>query len=355
LAGRRHCATDRVDRVQERDGGDARRGGLELVELGRQYAGGSGDAAGPAGAGEPEEGMKPSLEIVTVRRIETRFGSRGTPSTEQVHHGDKILKRRTRVNRATASTRNASPDARDDARCGIRRRGPADSLACGPEQPPLGSLAMQSRAIDELLSQYLAMPARVSWKGALGDSMRGTFVGGRLELAGVAVLALPCQRLVLESERFQFTPGIPARIQAIGPRVELTIEQSQIDRWLKRSRAPFTLVLLDEGIELSLDVRGLPVTRAAASLEIDRGWFVLRPKHASLFGLQNHLAALFRTYFPMPRLAPETRLSGIRHRRGSIVLELSLGDFEEDLSPGLVDRLQRRFLPMPQWLISGRG
>ena len=49
---------------------------------------------------------------------------------------------------------------------------------------------MHSQAVDELLSQYLAMPARVSWKGALGDSVRGTFVGGRLELAGVAVLVV---------------------------------------------------------------------------------------------------------------------------------------------------------------------
>lgn len=168
------------------------------------------------------------------------------------------------------------------------------------------------------------------------------------------MLALPCQRLVLESERFQFSPGLPARIQAIGPRVELTIEQSQIDRWLRRARAPFTLALREHGIEFALDVAGFPITRAAAALEIDRGWFVLRPKQASLFGLQNHLAALFRTYFPMPRLAPETRLSGIRHRPGALVLSLSLGDFEEDLTPGIVERLQRRFLPMPRWFVSGR-
>lgn len=215
---------------------------------------------------------------------------------------------------------------------------------------------MHSQAVDELLSQYLAMPARVSWKGALGDSVRGTFVGGRLELAGVAVLALPCQRLVLESERFQFTPGLPARIRAVGPRIEMTIEQSQIDRWLARSRAPFRLALREDGVELALDVAGVAVTRAEATLCIDRGWFVLRPKRAALFGIENRLAALFRTFFPMPRLAPETRLSAIRHREGAILLELSLADFEEDLSPGLVQRLQQRFLPLPgRLLFSGRG
>jgi hypothetical protein len=214
---------------------------------------------------------------------------------------------------------------------------------------------MHSDAIDELISTYLAMPARVSWKGALGDSVRGTFVGGRLELAGVAVLALPCQRLVLESERFQFTPGLPARIRAVGPRIEMTIEQAQMDRWLARAKAPFRLKLQDNGIELALDVAGYPVTRVQAELCIDRGWFVLRPRRASFFGLENRLVALFRAFFPMPKLAPETRLSGIRHERGALVLEFRLGDFEEELRPGLAQRLQQRFLPLPRFGFSDRA
>lgn len=212
---------------------------------------------------------------------------------------------------------------------------------------------MHSDAIDDLISKYLAMPARVSWKGALGDSVRGTFVGGRLELAGVAVLALPCQRLVLESERFQFTPGLPARIQAVGPRIEMTIEQLQIDRWLARLRAPFRLALHESGVELALDVAGYPVTRAEAELCIDRGWFVLRPRRASVFGLENRLAALFRAFFPMPKLAPETQLSAIRHERGALRLEFRLEDFEEELRPGLALRLQERFLPLPRIRFSG--
>jgi len=214
---------------------------------------------------------------------------------------------------------------------------------------------MRSEAIDELLSNFLAMPARVSWTGALGDSVRGTFVGGRLELAGIAVLALPCQRLVLESERFQFMPGLPARIRAVGPKVEMTIDQAQIDRWLARARAPFSLALRETGIELALDVAGVALTRAEAELRIDRGWFVLRPRRASLLGIENRLATLFRTFFPMPRLAPETRLSAIRHRAGSISLELELSDFEESLTPGLVQRLQARFLPFSAPSLSGRG
>ena len=72
---------------------------------------------------------------------------------------------------------------------------------------------MRSDAIDQLLSNYLKMPARVSWKGAIGDSVRGVFEEGRLELSGFSILALPCDRIVVESDRFQFTPGMPARIE----------------------------------------------------------------------------------------------------------------------------------------------
>ena len=57
----------------------------------------------------------------------------------------------------------------------------------------------------------------------------------------------------------------------------------------------------------------------------------------------------------MPRLAPETRLSGIRHQAGAIVLEFSLEDVEEDLSPGIAYRLQERFLPLPGRVFSGRA
>ena len=95
---------------------------------------------------------------------------------------------------------------------------------------------MRSDAIDELLSGYLKMPAKVSWEGALADSIRGVFEGVRLELAGVAILALPFDRLVFRADRFQFTPGIPASFEAVRPRIDISIDQRQLDRWLRRTR-----------------------------------------------------------------------------------------------------------------------
>lgn len=204
---------------------------------------------------------------------------------------------------------------------------------------------MRSDAIDHLLSSYLRQPARVSWDGAIGDSMRGIFEGGRLELAGVAIMALPFDRIVFETERFQIHPGMPAQIQVTRPRVEISIHQKQLDRWLKRARAPFSLELTKKAIDFRMEVAGYEVTRAETELAISGGWFILKPRTAEFMGLRSRLASLFRGYLPIPRLAPQTRISAIRHAKGAIRFELALDDFEEEITPGLVDRLQSRYLP----------
>jgi len=204
---------------------------------------------------------------------------------------------------------------------------------------------VRSDAIDQLLSRFLELPAKVSWRGALADSARGIFEGARLELAGVAVLALPFERLVLEAERFQFIPGIPARFAASQARITVSIDQRQIDRWLARARAPFDLILTEDSIEFRMDVAGFLLTRAKTEVAVEEGWIVLRPMEAELLGFRNRLATLFRTFLPLPRLAPQTRLTGIEHAPGALRLAMTLDDFEELITPGLVDRMQQRFLP----------
>ena len=89
----------------------------------------------------------------------------------------------------------------------------------------------------------------------------------------------------------------------------------------------------------------MPVTKTETELRIQRGWFVLQPKRAEFLGVRARLVSMFRTYVPLPRLAPQTRLTGIEHAQGLLRLELSLDDFEEDVTIGLLDRLQKRFLP----------
>jgi hypothetical protein len=204
---------------------------------------------------------------------------------------------------------------------------------------------MRSDALDELLSTYLEMPAKVSWDGAIADSVRGVFDGVRLELAGLAVLALPFDRLVFRADRFRFTPGIPARIEAVGTRIEVSIDQRQVDRWLRRIRVPFRLRLTEDAIEFQMKIAGFSLTRSETELDVQRGWFVLRPKRIEILGLRTRLVSIFRTYLPLPRLAPQTRLTGIRHVEGRLRFELSLDDFADVITPGLIERLQRRFLP----------
>jgi len=204
---------------------------------------------------------------------------------------------------------------------------------------------MRSDAIDELISSYLKMPAKVSWDGALADSIRGVFEGVRIELAGLAILALPFDQMVFRADRFQFTPGIPARIEAVRPKIEVSIDQRQFDLWLRRARVPFELRLIEDAIEFRMGVGGFPLTRTKTELGIQRGWFVLRPKRVEVFGVRARLVSVFRTYLPLPRLAPQTRLTGIEHAEGTLRFELSLDDFADVITPGLIERLQGRFLP----------
>ncbi len=207
---------------------------------------------------------------------------------------------------------------------------------------------MRSDAIDQLLSTYLQQPARVSWESAFGDSVRGIFEGARLELAGVAVLALPFERMVFEADRFRFSPGLPARFDVVGPRIEVSIDQRRIDRWLARVRAPFALRLTERAIEFRMDLAGFPLSRAETELTIEQGWFSLRPKSAEFLGLQNRFASLFRATLPLPRLTRDTRLTGIRHAPGALSFQLTLDDFQETISPGLVQRMQARFIPFAE-------
>jgi len=204
---------------------------------------------------------------------------------------------------------------------------------------------MRSDAIDQILSSYLKMPARVSWGGALAEGAMGRFEDARLELSGVAVLALPFDRLVLEADHFRFTPGLPARIAARGPRLILSIDQRQIDTWLARTRAPFSMKLTDRAVDLEVDLAGWSLGRVETEFAVRNGWLVLRPLRAELLGFRSYLAQLFRSFLPLPRLAPQTRLTGIEHAAGAIRLELTLDDFEDVITPGLVERMQGRFMP----------
>lgn len=204
---------------------------------------------------------------------------------------------------------------------------------------------MRSDAIDQLMSSYLKQPAKVSWKGALGDSVRGVFKGGRMELAGISVLALPFDRIVVQSDRFQFTPGLPASIEIERPRIEVSLDQRQIQRWLKRSRAPFELELTKEGFEFHAAVAGISLNRTLSTLEVRGGWLVLKPLRSEFLGMNTRLATLFRSYLPIPRLAKGTEITRIRHAKGAVRIQMTLDDINEEITPGLVDRLRTRFYP----------
>ena len=204
---------------------------------------------------------------------------------------------------------------------------------------------MRSDAIDQWLSSYLELPVKLSFEGSVGDALRGTFEGVSLEIAGVATAWLPLERIRLRAARASLTPGLPAALAVEEPVVSITVGQRDLDRWQGGSQLPFRLSLGEKGLIVNTGVAGVVISEFEAQLEVAGGWFVLRPRRASLLGLPSQLASWLRADLPLPPISPAARLSGIDHAPGQLTLHFSISDFEEKITPGLLQRLRKRLLP----------
>jgi hypothetical protein len=204
---------------------------------------------------------------------------------------------------------------------------------------------MRSDAIDQWLSSYLEMPVKLSFEGSAGEALRGSFHGVALEVAGVATAWLPLERIALRAHRATITPGLPARLEVERPIVSITVGQRDLDRWQSRFQLPFRLALGEKGLVVHTEVAGVALSEFETSLEIVNGWFVLRPRRAAILGIPSTLATWLRAYLPLPPISPEARLSGIDHAPGALTLHFAISDFEESLTPGMLQRLRKRLLP----------
>ena len=171
---------------------------------------------------------------------------------------------------------------------------------------------MRSVALDEIVSRYLELPVRASWHGGALDLLRGRLDDPRIELGGIATSWLPLEGVVLCAHRSRLTPGLPARLHVEEPEVVALVGQRDIERWAARFQLPFELELTENGLVARARVAGLPVVEVEVRLGVVGGWFVLKPRRASLLGVPNYAAWIFRTYLPLPRLARGARLEEIR-------------------------------------------
>ncbi|HKA15337.1 MAG TPA: hypothetical protein VKH41_10005 [Myxococcota bacterium] len=204
---------------------------------------------------------------------------------------------------------------------------------------------MRSDAIDQWLSSYLELPVELSFEGSVGDALRGTFEGVALEVAGVATAWLPLERIALRAARATLTPGLPAKLAVSEPLVSITVGQRDLDRWQGRFQLPFRLSLGEKGVIVHTEVAGVALSEFETGLEVVNGWFVLRPRRAAILGIPSQLASWLRAYLPLPPVSPEARLSGIDHAADRLTLHFSINDFEEKVTPGMLQRLRKRLLP----------
>lgn len=199
--------------------------------------------------------------------------------------------------------------------------------------------------VESLISSYFELPVRADWKRASGVPFPDEFEQARLEFAGLATAWLDLKQVVWRAGHVRFLPGMPARVQVADPRVEIAVGKEELARWLKRFELPYRLELTEHSLVIHTELAGFPVAEMEARLEVVGGWFVLQPRRASVLGMPNYMATLFRTYLPLPPLADDTRLEHIGHEPELLRLTFALADFEEQVTPGLLARLQRRLLP----------
>jgi hypothetical protein len=202
-----------------------------------------------------------------------------------------------------------------------------------------------SIVIDQLVSSYFELPVRIHWQRASGLPFPDHFEQARLELSGLATAWMELEQVVWLADSVRFVAGFPATVKVLGPRVQIAVGKAALDRWLKRFDLPYRLELADDALIVHTEIAGFPVAELEARLEIVNGWFVLQPKRATVLGMPNYVAALFRTYLPLPPLSGSIRLEAIAHERERLRLTFALDDFEEQVTPGLLGRLQKRLIP----------
>lgn len=204
----------------------------------------------------------------------------------------------------------------------------------------------RSDVIDQLVSSYLKLPVQIRWSEARGLPFPNTFVAARLEFTGIATSWLRLEQVIWHTDELRFVPGFPAKIYLQAPGIEIVVGQDEVDRWREQFSLPYRLELGDSGLIVHTELAGFPLAEFETGLEVVDGWFVLKPKRATVLGVPSYVSSLFRTYLPVPPLSKEMRLVGIKHETGLLRIRFGIDDFDEDVTPGLLLRLQKRFLPL---------
>lgn len=202
-----------------------------------------------------------------------------------------------------------------------------------------------ANVISQLVSSYFELPVTIRWEKASGLPFPDRFENARLEFGGLATAWMDLKQVIWHADEVRFVPGFPARVKVRGPHVEIAVGQTEIDRWLSRFQLPYRLVLKDDALVVHAEIAGLSLGEFETRIEVVNGWFVLEPQRASILGVPTYVASLFRTFLPLPPLSGSTQLIAIEHRKGELRAVFGLDDFDEQVTPGLLGRLQKRLMP----------
>ena len=197
-------------------------------------------------------------------------------------------------------------------------------------------------AIRRLLGPLADGPVLIRARPTAAGLLRGRIDVVRAELRGVATSGLVVDEVILRGTDVHVVPGLPARLRAGSLTIGVTVLQESIDRWLGSNLLPFSVTLDEDAVRGRTSVAGLSMGEVELEVANSGGWIVLRPRSATMMGVETPAVGLFRGLLPLPRLPDGTRLDRVRHGPGRITLIFDTGPLDEPLTPSLGDRLRQR-------------
>jgi hypothetical protein len=198
--------------------------------------------------------------------------------------------------------------------------------------------------IDGTVSRWAKRPVKVRTKVTVAGLVRARVDVVVFELSGLRTTGLVIDRVVVRAEQVRVEPGLPAHLKAGPVGFKATVVQAAIDRWTKASRLPVRLVLTPDGVVARTGVRGVSLSEIHVDLDIVGHFIQMRPRRASMLGLETSLLGFLRGYLPLPPLPLGAKLRRVEHGDGTLTTWFDVPDVDEALTPDIALRLQRRLM-----------
>jgi hypothetical protein len=197
--------------------------------------------------------------------------------------------------------------------------------------------------VDGVASRIAGRPVKVRAKVTPEGVLRGRVDVLVVEAKELPVAGLLVDRVVVRAENVQVRPGLPPRLVAGPVGWKAVVTQASVDRWAHVLRLPTRLELTSEGILVRTGVAGVRMGEILTEIEPVGRLLNLRPRRASVLGMNAPAVGMLRGFLPLPPLPAGARIERVEHRDGELAVYLSIDDIDQALTPDFPRRIRKRF------------